>query len=289
MGNLFRPTEYMIPNTLEEAISILKDRGKDAKIMAGCTDVFVDKPPGTKTLVDISNLNLNYITRTEDGIRIGATTTYASLQDSELLRVHGLKHILLQAVDSVGHPMVRNMGTIGGNICSAVSCADIPPALMALDASLVIVGPTEEKTVSVNDFLVDNKKTILNYDEILKEIRVPDLPADSGGSFLKLARTSVDLAQVNVAACVTLGEEGLCKEARIALGAVAPTPIRAKGAEAFLRGKKLDDSVIEQAASIASQETKPISDIRASAAYRKEMTKTLVRRALNQAVLSLIG
>jgi carbon-monoxide dehydrogenase medium subunit len=232
---------------------------------------------------------LNYIKKVGNTLCIGATATYVSLEESELLKKGVICEVLLEAVHNVGHALVRNMATIGGNLCHGVSSADIPPALIALDSNLIVGGANGERTMPIEGFFLDNKKTILKYNEILKEIQIPlNFPKNTGGAFMKMARTTVDLAQVNAAARITLSKDE-CEDVRIVLGAVAPTPIRAKKAEEYLIGKKLDDSNIEETAVMAAGETKPISDIRASAAYRKEVSEVLVKRALKKAKNNIGG
>ena len=182
----------------------------------------------------------------------------------------------------MGTPLTKNYSTIGGNLCTAAPSADMPPSLIALDAEARITGPTGKRKVLVGEFFAGPKKSVLKKGELLTEIFVPKAPAKTKAAFMKKGRTSEDIAQVNAAVRLTVGSDGTCKVARIVLGAVAPTPIRAKEAESMLEGKKLKDihDMVERVAEKAADETKPISDIRSSADYRRAIAKVLVKRAL---------
>ena len=181
-------------------------------------------------------------------------------------------------------PQVRNRGTIAGNICNAVPSADSAPPLLTLGAKLKLISQRGERIIKIEDFFTGPSQTALNNDEILQEIHIPHPPPNSQGVYLKLnPRRAMDLAIVGVAAVVT-AQDGVCQDIRLALGAVAPTPTRARKAEATLRGKKLDDNIIEKAAQTAAGEARPIDDHRASAEYRRDMVEVLVKRAIKQAI-----
>jgi len=181
-------------------------------------------------------------------------------------------------------PQVRNRGTIAGNICNAVPSADSAPALLTIGARLKLISQKSQRTVGIEDFFTGPSRTALTDEEILAEILLPDMPPNSKGVYLKLTpRRAMDLAIVGVAA-VAVPEDGVCKDIRIALGAVAPTPLRAKKAEEVLKGQKFDDNLIEKAAKTAAGQARPIDDHRASAEYRRDMVEVLVRRAIKQAI-----
>jgi len=277
---LFRPREYHRPKGLREATWLLSSFGRKAKIIAGGTDFLVDKPPGIECLVDISNLNLNYIRKDKDGIDIGAATTLESIESSPILSSEPYK-VVSEAVSMMATPTVRNMATIGGNICNASPAADLPLALMVLDASVKIVGLDGSRILPIGDFFKGVKKTALDEDELLVEVHIPVSSKRSSAAFLKLRhhQTSIDLAIVNVATRLTCPDDS-CQDVRIALGAVAKTPIYARKAEKLLIGEKPDMELIQKAAEAAAEESKPIDDIRASAEYRKRMVAVLVKRAL---------
>lgn len=280
----FRPREYHRPNNFREAAWLLSRFGKKAKVIAGGTDLLVKKPSEVECLVDVASLDLDYIRKDEDGIHIGAATTLDSIENSPILSP-GVYAVLSEAASNVATPTVRNMATIGGNICNASPAADLTLALMALDANLRTVGLNGSRILPIGNFFEDVNKTKLEEDELLVEVQIPLSSENTGASFMKLRhhQTSVDIAIVNVAAKLTCSDD-LCEVARIALGAVAKTPIYAKKAEELLTRKKLDEKLIQKAAETAAEEAKPIDDLRASAGYRKRMVWVLVKRALEVSV-----
>jgi carbon-monoxide dehydrogenase medium subunit len=285
--NLFRPAEYLRPGDLAEAIKLLTKYGEKARIIAGGTDVLVEKDPKIEVLIDVMGLGLDYIETDDLGVRIGAATTFAEIEASPALRMNPY-NILAQAAHQIGTPQIRNLATIGGNICSAVPSADSALPLLALDATVCISGSTEERSMEVSNFFLDARKNALERDELLTEIRLPVLPARTETVFIKKGRVAAaDLATVNAAVRVTISVGGICQDVRIALGAVAPTPVRVKAAESMLRGKKPQDELLEKVAEQASKEISPITDIRGSAQYRTTLSRVLVERALNEAVARL--
>lgn len=287
LSKQFRPSEYHRPESIDEVLRILGNNPGDAKVIAGGTDLLVSKPAGTKVLVDISRLPLSYIEE-GDVLRIGATTNFNAIQTSEHLRENPL-NIISEASGKIGHYNLRHLATIGGNLCNAVPSADAAIPLIALDAEAVIAGVDGDRMVKFEDFFTFVQETVLDGSEILKEIRIPQQPPVTGASFKRIGRTNVDIALVNAAVRLTLDGEEVCADSRIVLGAVAPTPIRARRAEEMLIGIKLTDELIEEAAEAAAQETKPISDVRASAEYRREMSRVLVKRALIEALSRAMG
>jgi CO/xanthine dehydrogenase FAD-binding subunit len=278
----FQPREYHRPKDVHEAAKLLSSWGDRAKIIAGGTELLVHKPLDIECLVDLSHLHLNYIKKDKDGILIGASTTLNEIERSPLFSSEPYG-VLSEAAKALATPTIRNTATIGGNLCNASPAVDLPPALMVLDATVKIAGLTGSRVLPVADLFEDVKKTALGEGEFLVEVQIPDNPENSGASFQKLRhhQTSIDIAIVNAAARLTC-EAGICTDVRIALGAVAPTPIYAKGAVVVLKGKKLDMEIIQKAAEAASEEANPIDDIRASAGYRKKMAAVLVRRALEE-------
>ena len=282
MVGLFRPREYLKPNTIDEAVSLLVKYGEKAKVIAGGTDLLVEKPPESECLIDIAALPLDYIDKDEAVVKIGALTTFDELEKSVLLQEGSLR-VLAESARDFGYRNLRNLATIGGNLCSAVPSADAPPPLIALDSKVVIYGPSGEREIPLEKFFVHVRRTVLKGGELLKEIKVPKSLPRTGTTFLKIGRTRVDIALVNVAVSIMLGEDGVCEDARIVIGAVAPTPIRVRGAEALLQGKKFNKKTIEKAAEIAARNTKPISDIRSSAEYRTKASMVLVKRAIMKA------
>jgi carbon-monoxide dehydrogenase medium subunit len=283
-GNLFRPSEYFRPSTVDEAVGILNRYDGKARILAGGTDLMTEKDPTVEALIDVSQLELDYIRTNGDGMKVGAATTFADIAASPMLS-NGPFGVLAEAARQMGTPQIRNMATIGGNICAAVPCADSAPPLLVLGATLGIANPDGVKSVGIGDFFVDARETELSADEMLIEIRLPKLPPRTFTSFIKKGRVAVaDLALVNVAVCLTLAEDGACQNVRIALGSVAPIPMRAKEAEAMLEGKQADTKLLEEVAKQASEDIKPISDVRASAEYRSILSRVIVEEAFREAI-----
>lgn len=281
---LFRPSEYFTPTSIMETIKLLEQHGEKSWLIAGGTDLLVEKDPRVEILIDITGLGLDYIKSDSQGVRIGATTTFAAIATSSALQKNPYV-VLAQAAHQVGTPQTRSVATIGGNICHAVPSADSAPALLILEATLNIVGSSGERVVNIADFFLDVRKDALNKHELLTEIQLPVLPARTGTAFTKKGRVAVaDLAVVNVAVRVTLNDDDTCQEVRIALGAVAPVPLRARKAEAMLEGEKPREELLEKVAAQAAEEIKPISDVRSSAEYRKTLSQVLVTRALKEAV-----
>lgn len=282
MNRLFRPKKYFRPETVGEAVSLLSELGDGASIIAGGTDLLVEKPPEVDFLVDITSLPLDYIEDDGKCLRIGALTTLETFLESEVFV--GPYVVIAEAASQFGHRNARNLATVGGNLCSSVPSADMAPPLIVLDSSVRIASPGEVRVVPIGAFFVSVRKNVIKEDELLVEIQVPTQPPRTGTAFSKIGRTSVDIAIVNASVRMSLGEDGTCDDARIALGSVAPTPMRAVEAEELLRGKDINSELIEKAAMTAAEETKPISDVRSSAEYRREASRVLVRRCIRKAL-----
>lgn len=276
---------YLEPATIEEAVSLLSKYDGKAKAIAGGTDLLVqirNKAIKPEYVVDIGYISgLDYINYDEkQGLRIGALTTIRAIEKSGKLRQ--LYPVISQAAGLLGSVAIRNVATIGGNLCNAAPSADTAPALIGLSAKARIAGSGGERLVSLEDFFTGPGETVLKAGEMLLEIQVPVPPPDTKGMYLKHGRSAVDLATVGVAVIMALESGGVCRDVKIVLGAVAPTPMRAKKAEEVLRGKKVEPALIEEAARVASGEAQPITDVRASAEYRREMVKVFTRRAIGQ-------
>jgi carbon-monoxide dehydrogenase medium subunit len=279
--------DYLKPKTINEALALLSEHKGKAKLIAGGTDLVpklkrreIESP---EYLIDLKNIpDLDYIEYDwESGLKIGPLTTIHSLEASPVVKEKF--SVLFDAVQSMASVQVRNKGTLAGNICNAVPSADTAPALLTLEAKLKLAGPKSERTVNIEEFFTGPSETVLNG-EILREIHIPSLPSNGRGKYLKLTpRSSMDLAIVGVAAVIIV-DCGVCNDIRIALGAVAPTPMRARVAEGILRGQKLTRELIDEAAKHASRECRPINDHRASAEYRCEMVRVLTKRAIEQAI-----
>ena len=278
---MLKEFEYLKPDSIKETISILSQFGEKAQIFNGGTDLIVemrDKIIQPEYLVDIKAIpQLNRITyNKQDGLNIGATATLNEISNSKVVQTH--YPILVKACKTVGSYQVRNRATLVGNICNASPAADTAPPLLVLEVKVNIIGPTGEKIVPINQFFTGVKKNILKKGEIVTSITIPPIKDKWTGVYLKRGRKKeVDLAIVGVAVvCIR-------DEVRIALGAVAPVPVRAFKTEELLKGKTIDESLLEKAGKSTLTEVSPISDVRSSQEYREEIIKVLVRRAILQA------
>jgi CO/xanthine dehydrogenase FAD-binding subunit len=277
--------KYLRPQTKEEVCSLLS-KYEEAKVIAGGTDILAQMKMRAITppyLIGLKNIpNWDYIQCDGKGLKIGALTTLHSIENSSLIQKK--LPLLAQVAHLMATPHIRRMGTIGGNLCNAAPSADTAPPLIALGAKLKVKSLGGERPIEVEELFIGPGKTILKKGEIVTEIEIPLLPPHSGGMYLKLpARTAVGIAAVGVAVMVTVdSRDDTCSDIRIVLGAVAPTPVRAVKGEEVLKGKKLQVGLIEKAAKISSEEAQPISDVRASAEYRREMVRVLTQRALQK-------
>jgi len=279
--------EYLEPATIEEAVSLLTRYNGRAKVIAGGTDLLVQMRQKTISpdyVLDITNIpGLDYINYDEkQGLSIGALTTIRSLEKSaEICQRYP---VISQAANQLGSVAIRNIGTLGGNLCNAAPSAETAPALIGLSAKARIVGPDGERLVPLEDFFTGPGTTVLKTAELLVEIQVPVMPPRAKGVYLKhTIRGTIDLAIVGIAIITTQEPETkICEDIKVVLGAVAPTPMRDKKTEELIRGKRIDDTLINESAESASTEAHPISDVRASAWYRTEMVKVLTRQALRE-------
>ncbi|HID86700.1 MAG TPA: xanthine dehydrogenase family protein subunit M, partial [Anaerolineae bacterium] len=274
--------EYHFAASVEEAVEILARHGDEARLVAGGTDLLVELRKGEmppRILVDITRLpELREIRQADGRIVLGAGVTFAQILASPLLRAHALP--LVEAASTVGSTQIRHLGTLGGNLATASPAGDSLPALMALDARITLAGPQGRRELPLEEFLVGVKRTALAPGELIEKIAFPAMGPETRGAFLKLGlRRAVAIAVVSVAVAVRMDGERVA-DARIALGAVAPTVIRAREAEESLVGRPLSDETIARAGELAMAAARPIDDIRGSAAYRREMVGVLVRRAL---------
>jgi carbon-monoxide dehydrogenase medium subunit len=278
---------YLEPRTIEEAVSLLIKYQEMAKVIAGGTDLLNQirlKMIKPEYIVDIGYIpDLDYIRYDSEGcLSIGTLATIRSLERSAKIQEH--HPVLSQASRLLGSMAIRNVGTIGGNLCHASPSAETAPALIGLGARVKLVGPDGERIVLLENFFTGPGQTVLKSGELMVEIQVPPMPAGTKGVYLKHSiRGTVNPAIVGVAAIIAIDRKR-CKEIKLVLGAVAPTPIRAKKAEEMLRGEEFDDPLIEKVAQVASDESHPITDVRASADYRKEMVKVFTRYALKNGI-----
>ena len=275
--------DYASPATLPEAIALFAEYGARARILAGGTDLLARIERGqiaADLLVSLQRIEaLRAISfDSGEGLSIGAAARLAEVAEHTDVRVH--YPVLAEAISLMATPQIRNMGTIAGNIGNGSPCADSVPVLIAVSATAEIVGPGGVRRAAVGDLFRGPGLLALDPNEFLVRVHLPPPPANTGFAFKKLpARTAVDVAAVNVGAMVA-ADQGRCKEVRLILGAVGPTPLRAARSEALLAGRVLDDTLISEAGVLAAEDARPISDVRASAAHRRAMVAVLVRRAL---------
>ncbi len=283
------PFEIYQPASLQEANRLLKQNGPGGRFLAGGTDLVIamkEKGLVPKYVVDLKRIpGLTGIRENTDGsITMGALTTMREIEISPLLKRKF--PFLVQSAAEVGSIQIRNRATVGGNMANATPSADVAPSLIALNAMAKIVGVNGERTIALEEFFRGPGQTVMTADEILTEITIPQPPARLVGEYIKFSpREMMDLAYVGVAVVYNLSEQQICEGVRIVLGAVAPTPIRARRAEAAVEGQLLTEMLAEKAGQIAAEESKPISDVRSSADYRRAMVATMTKRALLNAAV----
>ena len=283
--------EYFTPDGKEEVIKLLETYGDGALIVAGGSFVHGldarDLLTGIEVLIDIQHLDLKQVTVDSAGLSVGAMVTFAELQQVQEIQNSAAFGAVL---DALHYPpvQIRNVATVGGNIASACPYFDLPTAVMALGAVVQAQGPGGTREIAVQDFFESLFQNTLGPAEYVSGLFFPSQPDRSASAFIKLETNANDLAIVNVAAQLTLDETGICRSSRIAIGGgVAETPVRAVAAEELLQGERISDEVITRAAVAVRSELQPMSDHRASAAYRSAMAKTLTERTLRRAVARL--
>jgi carbon-monoxide dehydrogenase medium subunit len=283
-----RRFDLATPQSLNECLKLLAARGEDTKVLAGGTDLLPQMKNGLlkpARVIDLSGVAELRVLAPDDGqgLRIGAAVTARQLERDP--HVRSAFPSIAESGALVGSIQVRNLATVGGNICNAAPSADMAPPLVALDAEAVIAGPRgRRRRVPIASFFTGVRRTVLKPNELLVEFVVPSPGPGSGGHYLRhTPRRELDIAVVGVASQVTL-TDGVCSKVRIALAAVAPIPVRATAAEQSLEGQRLTPSLIEQAAVLAVEAARPISDQRGSAEFRRHLVRILTRRTLTSAL-----
>lgn len=279
--------KYFRPQTLEEALKLVQEYGSDCKIVAGGTDVVIRlkmQVLKVKAIIDISAIpELKEVKVEKDKAVIGATHDLMSLSRMPEL-VNSEWEIAAECAGHVSSTQIRNRATLGGNNCNASPSADTTPGLLISDAVVNVIGPEGKRDIPINEFFVGPGRTVLKQGEIVVSFTLPKQGDRCAAAYHKHAiRGDTDISIVCVGVRIGLAEDGTVNKARVALGAVAPTPIRATAVEEFLVGKKLTDDVVEQAARMAADSIKPISDQRASAEYRKEMVYVNMKHMIREA------
>ena len=279
------PFRYAAPTSLDEALSALGEGGDEARVLAGGQSLIpllklrLSRPA---VLVDLGRVpGLDGITLQDGHLRLGALARHYQVASSPLVRRHA--PLLANAVGQIADVQVRNCGTAGGSMALADPSGDWGTAALTLDASVVCVGPAGRRSIKASDFFVDMFTTALRPDEIITEVMVPVRAADGAGIYLKLVRRHGDRAICGVAVRARVDSDQRCTDVAIGLTAMGPTPIRATDAESLLHGQRLTREVVEAAADAAVAVTDPLADLGGSAAYKREVAKTLVQRALARA------
>jgi len=297
--------DYLRPQTLEEALALLNQYGKKAKLIAGGTDVIVlikQKAMMPEVLISLRGISGLDQIRYDGALKIGAMVTHRGIEKSEVIRKEF--SALTDAADVLGSIQIRNVATIGGNICTAAPSADTATPLLVLGTQVKIKGLSEERMVPIEGFFTGPGETILKKGEMVTELVVPKPLPNTGSAYWKLQRRlALDLPILGVSVLLSLDkgtvscsdmlcttspissvlhtmekDELTCKEIRIALGVAAPTPMRALKAENLMRGKKISDELLEEVANTASAEAQPRDSIRGEAWYRKDLVRVLVKR-----------
>ena len=284
--------DYVAAKSVPEAIALLEQYGDDAKILAGGQSLIPllrFRLAAPSILIDINHIqDMEYIQETDGVLHIGALTREAELDQSPLIR--NRYPILLDTSTMVADPVVRNWATVGGNLAHADPANDHPATMLAIGARVVLQGPTGQRIIPVTDFFTDSTfETTLQPHEILTEIRIPAPTTHSGGAYLKLERKVGDYGIAGVAVYITFDNQGLITYAGIGLTNVGPYPIKAYDAEQFLVGKQLDKATIQQAADLVVAASKPTSDSRGPADYKRAMVHVLCVRALRKALARATG
>ncbi|MBI1732110.1 MAG: xanthine dehydrogenase family protein subunit M [Gammaproteobacteria bacterium] len=282
------PAAYLVPASVDEAAGALS-RG-NATVLAGGTDLMPQANQGVRvfrhTLININRIaELKAVSRSGDWLRIGALVSVTDLLQNSTLR--GICPMLAETADHFASDQIRNAATVGGNLCNASPAGDLSPPLLALDASVEMAchrdGRLQRRSLPLDQFFLGPRRTALAENELLTAVQIPLPPPRHYGRFFKLGiRPALDIAIISVALAGVLENRKL-NRVRVAFGAVAPTPLRARRAEALLEGRILDEETIRAAAQAAREEVTPITDVRASAWYRSEMVSSMMRRLLHEA------
>ncbi len=281
--------EYFDPTSVGEAVALLHQHAGSVKVLAGGTDLFLrmhrrlvmpDVVVDLKRIAELADLSYS----DQDGLRIGATVTHSEVAEHPAVQQH--YGALVTAANWVGSLQTRHRGTVVGNLCNASPAADTAPALLSYGAMVSIVGPDGQREIPLEAFFQGPGRTALGPAEIVTALRLPPPQGRLGWGYARRTRTMIDIALVS--ACVVMqANNGVCDEVRVSLGAVGPTPLRATRAEAVLRGQQPGAALLVEASRLAAEESRPISDVRCSAEYRKDMVEVLSKRCMESALSML--
>ena len=283
-----REFDYAAPTSLQEALDLLSRANGEGRLLAGGTDLIAQMKENRKApalVVDVKRIpELNVLSWDEkQGLRVGAAVSCARIASFPAVRERYLA--LAEACGLIGSVQIQNRAAVGGNFCNATPSADTVPPIISYGGKVTIAGSNGRRELPAEEFFVGPGQTVLGKGEILVEIAIPVPPSHSGAAYLRfIPREEMDIAVAGVGSFVQFSADGRrCEQARITLAAVAPTPMRAREAEAFLAGQAPDQAAFTQAGLLAARAAKPISDVRGSAAYRIELVKVLTRRTLQKA------
>ncbi len=285
--------DFHEPTTVEEACQVIAELGDKTRPIAGGTDLMVNmkkKVLSPKHLVSLSRIeDLKKVDFSDDLVKIGACITVAELCESE--KIGKVLSALAQGAKSLGSPLVRNLATIGGNISSARPAADLPPSLMVYDSTVILKSSRGERALSLDGFFTGPGVSVMELDEILTEIHIKVPPVNAGAGYINLGiRKAQDINVINVASYLAIDDSNnTIQTARVVMGAVGPTPIRAPSAENILIGEKPDKNLFEKAGEAATQDSCPISDFRGCDEYRDDMAGVLTKRTLNMAYREIMS
>lgn len=285
--------DYLEPRSLDEALGMLGEHGDRARLVAGSTDFLVRWRTGSwrpeivvcmQHVPGLDNLGFN----DDDGLSIGSMVTVQEIEQSDIVRTR--YPALAAGAAAFAGVQIRNLATVVGNVCNASPAGDTLPALLAYDAQCRIVGSGGERWVPLHEVFMGPGQTAVVAGEIMTELRLPTPAPNTGGLYIKHSpRGAMDISAVGAASVVSLGSDGTCSTVRIALGSVAPTPMRAFGAEGRLIGQLPSEENIAESARIAAQASSPIADVRSGAQYRREIAQVLAERTLRHAAATALG
>ncbi len=277
--------EYYQPQSLDEAFGLMEKYEGRARYVAGGTDAMIrvkQKIWQPDALISLRWIGeLSGIKKTGNSLQLGSMTLWREIETDPLVASHC--SALAEVAPMVANPQIRNMATVGGNLCNAAPSADGAPPLMVMEAVLTVAGPYGEREVPISDFFQGPGQHCMQPDEVLTAIVIPEMPVHTGMAFLKSGRVTQDIAVANVAVYIQM-EDGVCKKCRVAAGAVGPVPMELQGVEAFMEGKEITPDLLLEIQDKAAGEVTPITDVRSTENYRRTITGVMVKRALEQAI-----
>jgi len=283
---------YAAPENVEAAVALLAEAGPEGRVLAGGTDLIVQMQMGRRSprlIVDVKRIPaLTICELGKDGLRLGAALSNAALREQPAVRE--LFPGLVEAAELIGSEQIQGRASVGGNLCNGSPAADTVPALIAANATCIIAGLAGTREVPVAAFCTGPGETVLAQGELLVELRVPRPPARTADAYLRfIPRTEMDIAVAGAAVQLELGEDGRCRSARVAIGAVAPTALLVEGAAEALVGSDLGEGAVEAAVAAARAVCRPIDDVRAPAAYRTQVVGVLLKRVIRIAASRAAG